>query len=57
MFSEADLLGVPLRVILSPKTFAKDSVEFLARDKSFSEFLPYDEAVERIKTKGDMDIK
>ena len=51
MFSEADLLGVPLRVIVSPKTCAKDSVEFLARDKSFSEFLPYDEAVEKIKNK------
>jgi len=51
MFSEADLLGVPLRVVVSPKTCAKNSVEFLARDKSFSEFLSYTEAANTIKNK------
>ena len=49
MFSEADLLGVPLRVVVSPKTCAKGCVEFLARDKSFSEFLPYAEAADKIR--------
>jgi prolyl-tRNA synthetase len=36
MFSDADLLGVPLRVIISPKTVARGVVEIKKRDKTFS---------------------
>lgn len=39
MFSDADLLGVPLRLVVSPKTCKKGIVEFSARDKSFKEEL------------------
>lgn len=39
MFSDADLLGVPLRLVVSPKTCAKGMVEFSARDKAFREEL------------------
>ncbi|MBQ9197648.1 MAG: proline--tRNA ligase [Clostridia bacterium] len=35
MFSDADLLGVPVRVIVSPKTLGRGAVEVAARDKSF----------------------
>ncbi|MBO4837102.1 MAG: proline--tRNA ligase [Clostridia bacterium] len=35
MFSDADLLGVPVRVIVSPKTLSRGAVEMAARDKSF----------------------
>ena len=36
MFSDADLLGVPLRMIVSPRTLERGAVEIAARDKSFS---------------------
>lgn len=36
MFSDADLLGVPLRMIASPRTLERGAVELSARDKSFS---------------------
>jgi prolyl-tRNA synthetase len=35
-FSDADLLGAPLRLVISPKTLARGCFEFSARDKSFS---------------------
>lgn len=34
MFSDADLLGAPVRVIISPKTLAREAVEIVTRDKS-----------------------
>ena len=34
MFSDADLLGAPVRVVISPKTVGKDMVELVTRDKS-----------------------
>ena len=37
MFSDADLLGAPLRVVISPKTLGRGCFEFSARDKSFRE--------------------
>ena len=32
MFSDADLLGIPFRVVVSPKTLAENAVEFRRRD-------------------------
>jgi len=49
MFADADLLGVPIRVILSPKTVEKGTAEIKARDKSFSENVPVGSAAEYIK--------
>lgn len=37
MFSDADLLGVPVRVIVSPKTMKRGCVEVSKRDKSLRE--------------------
>lgn len=34
MFADADLIGVPLRVVVSPKTLAEGKVEFKTRDGS-----------------------
>ncbi len=34
MFSDADLLGVPIRVIISPKNLQEDCIEITTRDKS-----------------------
>ena len=51
MFSDADLLGVPLRVIVSPRNLKNGVVELTARDKSFSETAPTAEAVDAILAK------
>lgn len=37
MFSDADLLGVPIRVIISPRNLADQVIEIVTRDKSKSE--------------------
>ena len=51
MFSDADLLGVPLRVIVSPRNNKENVCEFTARDKSFAVKLPLDNCVDDIKAK------
>ena len=48
MFNDADLLGVPLRVVVSPRNLKQSVVEITARDKSFSERVPVEEAMEAI---------
>ena len=48
MFSDADLLGVPLRVVCSPRNMKDGCIELSTRDKSFSAKVPVAEAVERI---------
>ncbi|MDR2577895.1 MAG: hypothetical protein LBC70_03655 [Chitinispirillales bacterium] len=42
MFSDADLLGCPLRLIVSPKTCQRNAVEFVSRDKTLKIDLPLD---------------
>ena len=37
LFSDADLLGAPIRVVVSPKTLSRGCFELSARDKSFRE--------------------
>ena len=46
MFSDADLFGVPVRVVVSPKGLKNGTIEISARDKSMQEKKPLDEAVE-----------
>ncbi len=46
MFADADLFGVPVRVIVSPKGLKNGTVEISARDKSFQERKPVEEAVD-----------
>ena len=57
MFSDADLLGVPLRVIVSPKTLARNAVEFTARDKSFTLDLGPETAAQAVRDKIDELLK
>jgi prolyl-tRNA synthetase len=45
MFNDADLIGVPLRLIISPKTLAENQVEFKTRDGSCKEMLDLDQVV------------
>ena len=51
MFSDADLIGVPLRAVVSPKTLDRRAIEFTARDKSFSVDLDIEDAAVKIKEK------
>ena len=44
MFSDADLIGVPFRIIVSPRNMKKNIVEIVSRDKSFSANAPMDSA-------------
>lgn len=48
MFSDADLLGVPFRVIVSPRNIKQNIVEIVSRDKSFSQNAPMDSAADEI---------
>ena len=48
MFNDADLLGVPLRVVVSPRNLKQNVVEITARDKSFSKKVSVEEAMEAI---------
>ncbi|MBR4305124.1 MAG: proline--tRNA ligase [Clostridia bacterium] len=49
MFSDADLLGVPVRVIVSPRNLKEGVVELTTRDKSYSEKVPMDNITEAIE--------
>ena len=51
MFSDADLLGIPLRVIVSPRNMKEGAVELAARDKSFRDKVSVDAAFDEIVKK------
>ena len=44
MFSDADLIGIPFRAIVSPKSLAQGKVEFKLRTSRDAELLPIEEA-------------
>lgn len=48
MFSDADLLGVPVRVVVSPRNLKDGCCEISARDKSFSEKPAAAETADRV---------
>lgn len=49
MFSDADLLGSPVRIVISPKTLARGVVEIVTRDKTIKEDVPLECAMQRTK--------
>ena len=51
MFSDADLLGIPLRAVISPKTIANGSMEFKIRGSRDSELVSLDKAAEFLAAK------
>ena len=51
MFSDADLLGIPLRLVVSPKTLAENEVEFRTRACRDSERIKIDDVAEFIAAK------
>lgn len=48
IFSDADLPGVPIRVVVSPGNMEQNIVEIVARDKSFAVNVPIEIAAETI---------
>ena len=49
MFSDADLIAAPVRVVVSPKNLKEDVVEISTRDKTVQMRIPKDNAVKEIK--------
>ena len=48
MFADADLFGIPVRAVVSPKTCERGVVEVSLRDKSWKGQFPIAEAAEKI---------
>ena len=48
-FNDADLLGIPIRVTISPRSLNKDSIEVKQRSEKDSQFLPLGEAAAKIE--------
>ena len=48
-FNDADLLGIPIRVTISPRTLEKNSIEIKKRSEKDSQLVPLEEAVTRLK--------
>ena len=53
MFADADLLGVPIRVIVGPKNLKNNQVELVTRDKSISKLVDLDTAISEIQAVKD----
>ena len=49
MFADADLIGVPVRVVVGPKNLKNGQVELTTRDKSVSGLVNVDDAVSEIQ--------
>lgn len=49
MFSDADLLGSSVRIVISPKTLDRGVVEIVTRDKTIKEDVPLECAMQRTK--------
>ena len=49
MFSDADLIGVPVRVVVSPRNLGEGVCEITTRDKEINEKIPTDEVIEYVK--------
>lgn len=45
MFADADLIGVPIRVIVSPRTVKEDKIEVTTRDKAVQEMVEISESL------------
>ena len=47
-FADCDLMGIPIRLVISPRSLEKNIVELQKRDGSLKEEVPYEMCVERI---------
>ena len=48
MFADADLLGVPIRVVVSPRNLKEHKIEISTRDKSVKDAVDVDNILEYI---------
>jgi len=48
-FNDADLLGIPIRVIISPRTLESNSVEIKRRSEKESQLVPLGEVAKKLK--------
>ena len=48
-FNDADLLGIPVRLTVSPRTLEKDSIELKRRSEKESELVPLEGIVEKLR--------
>lgn len=48
MFADADLLGVPIRVVVSPRNLKNGCIEISTRDKSVKEMIALDDAFDYV---------
>ena len=48
-FNDADLIGIPLRITVSPRTLQKQSVEIKWRSEKEAEIIPIEGIIEKIK--------
>ena len=49
-FADADLIGVPYRLTVSPRNLAENVIELKSRDGTLKEMVPIDTILERIRT-------
>ncbi len=49
MFADADLLGVPIRVVVGPKNLKNNQIELSTRDKKIQKLVDLDTTLEEIK--------
>ena len=49
MFADADLLGVPVRVVVGPKNLKNGQLELVTRDKGISKLIDLGNAVAEIQ--------
>ena len=49
MFSDADLIGAPIRVVVSPRNLKESCVEITTRDKSVKEMVPVEQAEQYVQ--------
>ena len=56
MFSDADLIGIPLRLVVSPKTLADNAVEFKVRGSRDAEKLEISSAVAAVAARVEAEM-
>ena len=56
-FADADLIGIPLRIVVSAKTLVEDSVEWKERRESDKRLVKFEDILEEIKTWVEADDK
>jgi prolyl-tRNA synthetase len=48
-FNDADLLGIPIRVTVSPRTLEKNSAEIKKRSEKDVQLVPLEEIADKLK--------